>query len=60
MFQTSVGCFFSVLSHELKTWFKLSRVKLYRHDRKGGLKLLLISRRFEFNCEFELPRVKLH
>ena len=38
MFQTSVGCFFSVLSHlshELKTWFKLSRVKFYRSYLKG-------------------------
>lgn len=38
MFQTSVGCFFSVLSHlfhELKTWFKLSRVKFYGSYLKG-------------------------
>ena len=34
--------FFSTC-HELKTWFRLCRVKLYRNDLKGNKKQLLSS-----------------
>ena len=36
-FRTSLHCFFFLsISHTLKTWFELSRVKLYRNDLKGN------------------------
>ena len=36
-------------SEGLKTWFELSRVKIYRNDLRGKQKLLRVSGRFELS-----------
>ena len=57
MFQMPVHCFFPDILR-LKTWFMLSRVKLYRNDLWGNKNYFWLagdsSRR-----GFELPRVTL-
>ena len=50
-FWTPVHCFFPT-SEALKTWFELSRVKLYRNDLRGNKNYSELAR-------FELSRVRV-
>ena len=57
MSRTSVHGFF-LACHMLITWFKLSRVKLYRKDLKGNKDYFELVGGSTYQG-FELPRVKL-
>ena len=48
MFRMPVDCFFPTFSG-LKTWFEVSRAKLYRNDLRRQQKLLHNSGRFELS-----------
>ena len=57
MFRTPVHCFFPTFQG-LKTWFELSRVKLYGNDLRGIKKYFELAGDSSYRG-FELPRVKL-
>ena len=57
MFQTSEHGFFPTC-HALKTWFELSRVKLYRNELKGNKNYFELAGGASYQG-FELRRVKL-
>ena len=60
MFGTPVDCFFRTfnLKKGLKTWFELSRVKLYRNDMRGNKNYFELAGGSSYRG-FELPRVNL-
>ena len=57
MFRTPVHCFFPTFQG-FKTWFELSRVKLYRNDLRGNKNYFELTGDSSY-LGFELPRVKL-
>ena len=57
MFRTPVHCFFPTFQG-FKTWFELSRVKLYRNDLRGNKNYFELAGVSSYRG-FELPRVKL-
>ena len=57
MFRTPVDCF-SPTFQGLKTWFELSRVKLYKNDPRGKKNYFELAGGSSYRG-FELPRVKL-
>ena len=57
MFQTSEHGFFPTC-HALKTWFELSRVKLYRNELKGNKNYFELAGGSSYQG-FDLRRVKL-
>ena len=58
MSRTSVHRVLFPTCHALKTWFELSRVKLYRNDLKGSKNYFELAGGSSYGG-FELPRVKL-
>ena len=58
MSRTSVLCVLFPTCHALKTWFELSRVKLYRNDLKGSKNYFELAGASSYGG-FKLPRVKL-
>ena len=57
-YRTVVHTFSIDLSRALKTWFELSRLKLYRNHLKGNKNYFELAGDSSYRA-FELPRVKL-